>query len=51
MDSALVNVFDTAKADTIVIFEDAICAVTCEKEVALDCVRLLEDELHDTHFN
>ena len=41
MDSALVNVFDTAKADTMVIFEDAIRAVTSEKEVALDCVRLL----------
>ena len=65
MDSALVNVFDTAKADTMVIFEDAIRAVTSEKEVALDCVRLLEvekqktetrllsleNELHETHLN
>ena len=44
MDSALVNVFDTAKADTMVIFEDAIRAVTSEKEVALECVHLLDSE-------
>ena len=48
MDSALVNVFDTAKADTMVIFEDALRAVTSEKEVALGCVRLLEEEKQET---
>ena len=44
MDSAIANVFDQAKADTMVLFQDGMRAVTSEKEVALDSVRLLEEE-------
>ena len=48
MDSAIVNVFDQAKADTMVLFQDVMHAVTSEKEVALDRVRLLEEEKQES---
>jgi hypothetical protein len=65
MDSAIANVFNQAKADTLVLFDDTMRILTSEKEVALDSICLLEEEkqetetrllaleneLHDTHLN
>ena len=37
MDSALVQVFNTAEADTMLTFDDALRAVTSEKDEAVEC--------------
>ena len=45
MDTILVNVFETAKAHSLVIFADALRAVQSEKEVVLESADLLGKEV------
>ena len=44
MDGALLQVVNTAKADTLLKFDDALRAVTSEKDEAVECARVLKEE-------
>ena len=48
MDGALLQVLNTAKADTLLIFDDALRAVRSEKDEAVECARELKEEEVET---
>ena len=48
MDSALLQVVNIAKADTLVILDEALRAARSEKDEAVDCAYVLKEEEVET---